>query len=207
VDDAAMCCKQDAMKLAPPLLIILLLLSGCGPRQAVQSDEMPKPQRLLAAGEFVSKITVSHSPRSMEPESGSNEHSVVVQAIQAGGEKIVTSGLSDGIYTHLEAAVESETRRYLHEGGRLTDGDGVEMHVEITHLRLRRTAAQLLLSFVAGNDELSATVTLARNGEVFASDSVSTRLESGGMYGTLSLNKRLDFLAQQIARKLVKHHL
>jgi len=212
VEDVRMCFKQDAMKLVPflsitSMLIILLLLPGCGPRQGPQSDESSKPLHLLANTDVVSEITVSHIPRSIESGQEGNEQSLLVQAIQAGGEKIVVSVLSDDIYAHLEAAVESETRRYLLESGRMSDGDGIELHVEITHLRLRRTVAQLLLSFVAGNDELSVTVTLARNGDVFASDSLSTRLQSGGMYGTLSMNKRLDFLAQQIARKLVKSRL
>ena len=103
--------------------------------------------------------------------------------------------------------MKSETRSYLIKSGRLTDGGGVELHLQIIHLRLRRTAAQLLLSFVAGSDELSAFVTLARNGEAFASGTVATKLESGGIYGTLSLNRRLDSLAQQIARKLVRSRL
>ena len=53
VEDVRMYCKQNTTGLAHPLLIILLLLSGCGPHPAVQNDAlqneaMQKPQRLLA---------------------------------------------------------------------------------------------------------------------------------------------------------------
>jgi len=203
-------CKQVAMKLTFPLchfLIILLLVSGCVPRQAAQIDGMANYPRLLAATDFVSKISVSHAPQGMELAGGNR--SVVVQAIHEGSEKILTSSPSEAVYSHVEAALVEETRSRLLESGRWKEnaGNGVELHLEITHLRLRRSAAQLLLYYVAGNDELSVRVTLARGGKAFASSKVATRLESGGMYGTISLNRRLDFLSQQLARKLVRSRL
>lgn len=195
-------CKQLCLGLA-----ILLLVAGCAPRQPLQTDEKADQARLLATGVSVSKISISHVLRGVQSASAGDAKSAMVQALKAGGEKIVATGLSDDIYAHLEAAMEQDLRRYLLESGRWSDGEGVELRVEITHLRIRRTAAQLLLSYVAGNDELGADVILLRGGEVFAFGSVSTKLQSGGMYGSLTLDKRLDYLAQQIARKLVRSRL
>lgn len=201
------------------LLAILLLLSGCAAQQAVQSDPLSNKVHLLAANDFVSKIIVSHTPVEKEPEkplekplqkaSGPNGTAApeLANAIHEGGEMVFTSSLSEKVYAHAEAGVLRETRRQLRQTGRWKGDGGVEMHLKITHLRLRRTAAQLLLYLVAGNDEMRANVTLSRHGKVIASDTVSTRLGSGGVYGTFTLSKRVNMLAQQLARKLVRARL
>lgn len=187
-------------------LLILLLVTGCAPRQGLPTDEAAEKPRMMTAGQAVSAITISHVPE--RAEAGDGKGPLLVHALRQGGERVMTSSLSDDVYAHLEAAVQRDARRFLVEDGRWSEGDGVEIHLEIIHLRLRNTASQLFLpAFVAGSDDIMVQVTLSRDGEAFVSGSVSTKLETGGIYGTLTLNKRLDFLAQQLARKIVRTRL
>ena len=205
-----MSCSQVTMRPSPAifrLLILLLLVSGCAPRQAVQNNALSNKPRLLAASDFVSKITVIHAPQKFRPEQQGEPASQWVDAIHEGGEKIVALPLSERVYTHAETGVQRETKKQLLKTGRWKDGGGVELHLRITHLRLRRTAAQLLLYLVAGHDEMGARVSLIKDGKVFASDTVSTRMASGGVYGTFTLSKRVNMLSQQLARKLVRSRL
>ena len=164
-----------------PLLIsvLMVLFSGCVPNQGVHHKAKLDRPHLLAVSDAVSEVR----PILM---------------------KGYSKRLSKKVFSRVSRRLKSATEKQLHQTGRWREGGDIALHLEIEQIRLRKTAAVLLLYLVSGKDEMTVNVWITKAGEVIASDRLTTRFEGGGLYGTLPLGKRLDMLSDQIARKLVR---
>lgn len=100
--------------------------------------------------------------------------------------------------------LKREAERLLRIDQRWGDSDGLTLHIEIENVRLRKDAAVLMLWSIAGQDEMRIKVWITKDGEVIASERVSSLYDAGGTYATQSTPRRLELLSDQVARKMVK---
>lgn len=164
------------------LLLLVALFSGCVPNQGLDHKTELERAHLLAVSERISEV----SPILIK---GSDKR------------------LSKRVFARVGARLKSATEKQLHQTGRWKEGGDLVLHLEIKQIRMRKTAAVLLLYLVSGKDEMTVNVWVTKAGEVIASEQLTTSFEGGGLYGTLPLGKRLDMLSDQIARKLVRMRL
>lgn len=114
------------------------------------------------------------------------------------------ASIKSKVFAHLSKHLKQEVEKQLQKERRWSNTESVTLFIRINSIRLRKNFAVLLLSPLAGNDEVKIKVWITKNGKVTGSDILSSRLESGGSYSTLTNQRRLELLADQLARKLVK---
>lgn len=117
---------------------------------------------------------------------------------------IEIEGFKGQVFDFVGSRLKKGSERLLRKRGRWSDDKALELHLEIEHIRLRKTAAVLFLWQVAGVDEMGIKVWVTRDGTVIASESVHTIYDAGGTYGTNSNQRRLAILADQVVHKMVK---
>ena len=127
-----------------------------------------------------------------------------ISAVKVIAGQIKIEGFKGKVFGFVGSRLKNESERLLRKRGRWSDTEALELHLEIEHIRLRRNAAVLFLWQVAGVDEMGIKVWITRDGEVIASESVSTIYDAGGTYGTNSNQRRLAILTDQVVRKMVK---
>jgi len=162
--------------------VLMALLSGCVPNQGLHYKTKLDRPHLLAVSCCISEVR---------------------PILMKGHDK----KLSKKVFARVSTRLKSATEKQLHQAGRWKEGGDIVLHLEIKQIRMRKTAAVLLLYLVSGKDEMIVNVWITKAGEVIASDRLTTRFEGGGLYGTFPLGKRLDMLSDQIARKLVRVRL
>jgi len=114
-------------------------------------------------------------------------------------------GLKGKVFDFVGKRLKRESERQLRKHKRWSDAEALVLHLEIKHIRLRKNAAVLLIWQVAGVDEMGIRLWFTRRGEVVASAAVNTVYDAaGGIYGTNSNQRRLEMLADQAVRKMVK---
>jgi len=119
--------------------------------------------------------------------------------------QVEVEGFKGKVFDFVGNRLTYATERQLRKSGRWSEDEALVIHIEIKYIRLRKNAAVFLLWQVAGVDEMGIRIWIARDGEVVASEAVSSIYDAaGGIYGTNSNQRRLAILADQVASKMVK---
>ncbi|NWF36410.1 hypothetical protein [Mariprofundus sp. KV] len=119
--------------------------------------------------------------------------------------QVEVEGSKGKVFDFVGNRLTHATERQLRKSGRWSEDEALVIHIEIKYIRLRKNAAVFLLWQVAGVDEMGIRIWITRDGEVVASEAVSSIYDAaGGIYGTNTNQRRLAILADQVASKMVK---